>query len=256
MDCLIAIGGNQGPVIEHARQALRNLREARVLTDLRMSGWYRTEAVGDAARADFFNAVVEARTDLEPLRLLDELQRQEQIAGRLREVDWGPRTLDLDLVMCGEIRMQSTRLILPHPECWYRRFVLDPIVEQCPALLHPERGVTFQELRTRLLSRPLRVLLVGGTKSNRERLAGQVQTAFDPAEVLLVCDQKQPAGVRSLVDEFAMIAWLGPTAGLAWEDLPRLNRQDLTRSRFPPDDCLRYCVDAMLGANIKRMVHS
>jgi hypothetical protein len=74
---------------------------------------------------------------------------------------WGPRTLDLDVIFYGDQILTSERLTVPHPHCWYRRFVLDPVAEICPEWVHPTIGTTVADLRDRLHAEDFRVSVTG-----------------------------------------------------------------------------------------------
>jgi hypothetical protein len=96
--------------------------------------------------------------------LLARLLAVETELGRVRTTRWGPRTVDLDLLMFGNVVLDDgPALRVPHPACWYRRFVLDPLVEIAPDVVHPEKHLTIRDLRQRLLLRPLPVAVIAGT---------------------------------------------------------------------------------------------
>ena len=97
--------------------------------------------MGPPDQPDYINAVVELQTTLAPLALLDELQRLEQLHRRVRGAQrWGPRTLDLDLLLYGEQHIAQPRLTVPHPGLAQRAFVLLPLAEIAPALTVPGLG--------------------------------------------------------------------------------------------------------------------
>ena len=132
----IGLGANLGDAratLEAACAALAALPGSRWL---RRSAWYRSAPV-DAGGPDFLNAVVEIDSSLAPLALLDALQAIELQHGRERPYRNAPRTLDLDLLMLGELSMHSERLTLPHPRVAERAFVLLPLLELLPALQWP-----------------------------------------------------------------------------------------------------------------------
>ena len=116
------------------------------------SSFYRTAPVGFEKQPAFVNAVVALRTDYEPEKLLGSLLGIERSFGRDRAtgVTKGPRTLDLDLLLLDYIIHQSQSLILPHPELARRRFVLAPLVEIAPQIIHPVLRRTAQELLAEL----------------------------------------------------------------------------------------------------------
>jgi 2-amino-4-hydroxy-6-hydroxymethyldihydropteridine diphosphokinase len=99
---------------------------------------YETAPIGGPEQDAFFNAVVVVDTHLEPRPLLDELHRIEAESGRVREVRWGPRSLDLDLILFGTERAEGGGMVVPHPRMGERRFVLDPLVEIWPEARTPE----------------------------------------------------------------------------------------------------------------------
>lgn len=102
------------------------------------SSVYESEPVGMTDQDDFYNAVVAIETTMEPYKLLELLQEIERAQGRQRLIRWGPRTLDLDLLMFGELEMDDPALILPHPRLAQRRFVLEPLIELAPDVTLPD----------------------------------------------------------------------------------------------------------------------
>ncbi len=111
-----------------------------------VSSYYRTAPWGEAEQPDFLNAVAALDTTLAPEALLDELRRIEAAAGRRRERRWGPRTLDLDLLLHGEAVRDTAQLQLPHPRMHERAFVLAPLAELAPALSLGEHGSVGEAL--------------------------------------------------------------------------------------------------------------
>jgi 2-amino-4-hydroxy-6-hydroxymethyldihydropteridine diphosphokinase len=154
--CHIALGGNLGDVGATFAAALEQLSS----DDLRVvavSRLYATPPMGAEAGSTFLNAAASIETSLDPLPLLDRLLAVEDRLGRRREKRWGPRAIDLDLIFFGTEIVQHPRLQVPHPDCWYRRFVLDPLDEIAPEAVHPQAGETVHSLKTRLLARPFAV---------------------------------------------------------------------------------------------------
>jgi 2-amino-4-hydroxy-6-hydroxymethyldihydropteridine diphosphokinase len=139
----IGLGGNLGDVvatIEHAFAALDALPETQVLKRSRL---YRTPAWGMTAQPDFINAAALLSTQLSPDDLLAELLRIEREAGRDRNAQserWGPRALDLDLLLHGDAIIAHQGLCVPHPHLHERAFVLVPLAEIAPDALVPGRG--------------------------------------------------------------------------------------------------------------------
>jgi len=127
----IGMGSNMGKPDERlirAAEALSELPRCRYISD---SGLYLSKAMlaseSQATQADYYNAVVLLETQLQPLELLDFLQAIELRHGRVRDEHWGPRTLDLDILLFGDLQIDSERLQIPHPGLCEREFVLYPL---------------------------------------------------------------------------------------------------------------------------------
>jgi 2-amino-4-hydroxy-6-hydroxymethyldihydropteridine diphosphokinase len=136
----VALGANlNDPVAQvgGAIEALTDLRESRFL---RASSLYRTAPVGIHGQPDFINAASLIETRLAPLEMLEALFRLEARFGRRRDYRHAPRTLDLDLLLHGETRIDTPRLKLPHPRMHLRAFVLVPLLEIAPDCRIPGRG--------------------------------------------------------------------------------------------------------------------
>lgn len=136
----LGLGSNLGDRPAHLRAAIAELRRAGVLVDA-VSSLYETAPVGEyeQSQPDFLNAVVAIRTDLEPERLLDLCKRIERERGRLAGGPrHGPRPLDVDILLLGEITVGLPRLTIPHAAITERRFVLEPLLELDPAALLPD----------------------------------------------------------------------------------------------------------------------
>lgn len=143
---VLALGSNVGDRAGTLADAVRDLSAAG-LVDLRVSPVVETAAVGGPVQGDYLNAVVLAVTRLSPHRLLDAAQAVEATHGRRREVHWGPRTLDVDVVTYGDLVAVGPRLVLPHPLAHRRAFVLVPWLLADPgAVLPGPRGGRVADL--------------------------------------------------------------------------------------------------------------
>lgn len=129
---VVGIGGNVGDVVQAFRDALGELDRAHGVQIVAASSLYRTEPVGGVEQDDFLNAAALVATTLAPQQLLHLLLDTESGHGRTREVHWGPRTLDLDLLWYEGVALAAPGLILPHPRLHERRFALQPLVEVAP----------------------------------------------------------------------------------------------------------------------------
>lgn len=135
----IGLGSNQGDSHQQLDQALTALAELPRSVLIRCSPRYWTAPVGDTDQADFLNAVAELDTALEPQDLLRRMQRIEDDLGRERDPDrrWGPRTIDLDLLLFGHAVIRNAELVVPHPRMARRAFVLKPLADLVPRLEVP-----------------------------------------------------------------------------------------------------------------------
>ena len=144
----VGLGGNLGEVAATLRAATEALARLPATHLLRASRLYRTPAWGLEQQPDFINGVVALETRLVPRELLDALLRIEREFGREREGGprWGPRTLDLDLLLHGEVVVEQDGLRLPHPHLHERAFVLVPLLEIAADILIPGRGLARDAL--------------------------------------------------------------------------------------------------------------
>jgi 2-amino-4-hydroxy-6-hydroxymethyldihydropteridine diphosphokinase len=153
--CWIGIGGNLGNSHGVFDAAWDELAQQPDLQLGLCSGIYHTSPVGQYAGDTFSNAVFSLSTTLEPLRLLTRLQAVEISLGRKKNVRWGSRPIDLDILFVDDLVIDEPQLKVPHRAAWYRRFVIDPMYEVVPALRHPAFNQTIAELKARLSTRPL-----------------------------------------------------------------------------------------------------
>jgi len=134
----IGIGGNLGDVAATMRQTLLRLEREPLCRIANVSPWYRSQAIGPGLQHDYLNAVIALRTQLQPLALLNSLHELETAAGRIRDVRWGPRTLDLDLLLYDELVFGDEQLQVPHPRLRERNFVVFPLFDLAPHLCLPD----------------------------------------------------------------------------------------------------------------------
>jgi len=125
----IGIGSNLENPLEQLRAATAALREIPKTTLRSISNIYQTAPIGPAGQPDYTNAAAQLETQLTPEDLLDELQRIELDQGRERKERWGPRTLDLDIILYAGMTIRTTRLTVPHIEMENRNFVLVPLMD-------------------------------------------------------------------------------------------------------------------------------
>ena len=148
----IALGSNLGDKAANLRRALELLDE-RGVEVVKVSSFICTEPYGVTDQPQFLNAVCQVRTSLEPLALLHTLLGIEQEMGRVRLRHWGERNIDLDLLLYEDVVMDTPELKLPHPDMQNRDFVLLPLFEIAPELIHPVLRKNIRELKEKLIER-------------------------------------------------------------------------------------------------------
>lgn len=146
----IGIGGNLGDARGICLGAIEALRQRREIDVQKVSSLYRTRPLGPIVQEWFINAAVQCRSRVEPEALLAVLMDIEEQFGRKRDVRWGPRTLDLDLLAFGDRIVSLPNLRIPHPGLHERLFVLVPLAEIAPKWVHPELWMTAEDLLKRL----------------------------------------------------------------------------------------------------------
>ena len=146
----IGVGANQGRPAVQCHEAIERMQATAGIHVLRRSSLYRSEPLGLQEQDWFVNAVVEIRTLLQAGGLLRALQTIECEMGKERKVRWGPRVIDLDILLYGQQIIQTPDINIPHPEFHKRRFVLMPFHEIAPYVVHPAFGVSIHGLLDRL----------------------------------------------------------------------------------------------------------
>ena len=148
----VALGSNLGDKEANLRRALELLIE-RGVEIVKTSTFISTEPYGVTDQPTFLNGVCEVRTSLEPLALLHILLAIEQEMGRVRLRHWGERNIDLDLLLYEDVVLDTPELILPHPDMQNRDFVLLPLAEIAPELVHPILQKSIEELSNLYISK-------------------------------------------------------------------------------------------------------
>ena len=144
MDVYLGLGSNLGDRKANLEKALQLLGER--LTIRQVSSLYQTEPVGHREQPLFFNAVCRAETDLGPLQLLSLVKGIEAALGRVPSFAAGPRSIDVDILLYGDLTIEIADLTIPHPRIAERAFVLVPLLELSPDLVHPVSGECVRSL--------------------------------------------------------------------------------------------------------------
>lgn len=191
--CLLGLGSNVGDCEATLQKAIADITALPDLVVVRHSTWHRSQAVGGpAGQAEYVNGAAVVETKTAPLSLLAELQQIETRFGRERGERWGPRTLDIDVLLYGSDVAETAMLSLPHPRMTFRRFVLEPAAEIAPKMLHPVIGWPIERLRLHLEKASDLVAIVSPSDPIREQVAktladrcgakAAARPAFDTAE--------------------------------------------------------------------------
>ena len=143
----IGIGSNEGERLSNISRAAQALAQLPMTRLVQMAPIYETAPVGGPPQGDFLNTVVELDTAIAPRELLAYLKALEtQFGRRPSDVRWGPRVIDLDILLYDQTVTSDPDLIIPHPLLHHRRFVLEPLADLAPALVHPVLKKTVAEL--------------------------------------------------------------------------------------------------------------
>ncbi|MFX0561057.1 2-amino-4-hydroxy-6-hydroxymethyldihydropteridine diphosphokinase [Tepidibacillus infernus] len=145
----LGLGSNMGDRYQYLRYAIDQLNQHPNVKVIEESSIYETEPFGNKEQPDFLNIVIEVETNLQPKELLEYIQTVEQNLGRTREIHWGPRTIDIDILLFGDKIINDKDLIVPHPYLTKRLFVLIPLSEIYDQGI-PGYHITIQEMIKKL----------------------------------------------------------------------------------------------------------
>ena len=155
----IGLGSNLDRPVDQVLSALQKLSQIPGIKLMAVSSLYQSAPVGLTDQDDFINAVAQIKTVLEPLALLGQLQSIEQNHQRQRLIRWGPRTLDLDLLLYDQLILRTERLTLPHPQILQRRFVIEPLLEINPQIRLPDSNCPLSQVLQQLSNQELRKIM-------------------------------------------------------------------------------------------------
>lgn len=146
----LSIGSNIGDKKQYISDALCKLHESKYIKDVITSSLIETEPYGYVNQDTFLNGAISLLTVYNPYELLDYLHRIENACGRVREIRWGPRTLDLDIVFYEDVILDDPELLIPHIDMANREFVLKPLMELCPNYVNQRIGLSVAQMYERV----------------------------------------------------------------------------------------------------------
>ncbi len=145
MECILALGTNVG-----SRKVNLEIAQKRIFTEVGIitnkSSIFESEAWGVPDQPDFLNQIIVVETQLLPIQVLCTIKEIEQNMGRKKVGKWGPRIIDIDILFCEKLIINSKELIVPHPGIPFRNFILVPLMEILPDYIHPVKNITIEEM--------------------------------------------------------------------------------------------------------------
>lgn len=204
--CLIGLGSNLGSRQKTLDQAVVRLgRDPRMLL-IKKSSWHETFPIGGpAGQSPFLNGAVLVETSLGPQAVLEALQQIETDLGRQRSERWGPRTIDLDLLLYDQLVLRTPSLVLPHPRMAWRRFVLQPAAEVAGSMVHPPTGWTIARLLDHLDTAVPYVAITGSIGAGKTLLAERL------------AEQTSARRITERIDPQRLEAFYADPASQAWD---------------------------------------
>ena len=146
----LGLGSNIGDREASLKNAIAKLSEVAGIEVTKISSQYETKPYGKTDQPDFMNMAIEVDTNLTPLDLLETVLGVEHERGRVRTEVWGPRSIDIDVLLYEDLELQLTDLKVPHPEMHLRSFVIDPLNEIASKREHPSLHITVEKIKEQL----------------------------------------------------------------------------------------------------------
>ncbi len=210
-EALVAFGANVGDCRQAMEKSLELLREDPGVGEISAAQPIVTSAAtgdrsGSQQQADYLNSAFLVRTSLDPRNLHQLLIRVEEQLGRERLERWGPRSVDLDLILFADVIVDEKDLQVPHPRMSFRRFVLAPATEVAAEMVDPRSGMTVSQLLQHLDSKEPRILIA----TNQSQFAAELIEVLDQNEYELVVVDNEAEFVRHAADAKLLVSWSNP----------------------------------------------
>lgn len=152
----VAIGANMGDRKANITRAIELLKEK--INDIQLAPIYETKAFGVTNQPNFYNTALAGKTELMPEELLKFVKEVEKRVGRVARYRWGPREIDVDIIFYNGLILKSEQLTIPHPGITERFFVLKPLSDLAPNLVHPVLHKSISELLSQLPKEPIKLI--------------------------------------------------------------------------------------------------
>ncbi|HON56855.1 MAG TPA: 2-amino-4-hydroxy-6-hydroxymethyldihydropteridine diphosphokinase, partial [bacterium] len=143
----LGLGANIAPELENIRQALKQLENNPNIKILQKSSIYISEPIGYTEQPEFYNCALKIKTEFKPLELLEFIKKIEKELCRVSsEIHWGPRTIDVDILLYDDLILETENLTIPHKELTNRRFAIEPLLEIEPQIFYPNKDINLTNL--------------------------------------------------------------------------------------------------------------
>lgn len=146
MGIFLSLGSNLGDRRNNLYYAINEIRKYRLVTIEKISSFYKTSPLGQKNQPGFINAAIRIKTELTPDGLLFFVKSIEKKMGRIKFMKWGPRKIDIDIILYNDLVIKKHGLIVPHPEAGNRLFVLEPLMEIAPDLIYTGTDIRIAEM--------------------------------------------------------------------------------------------------------------
>ncbi len=199
--CFLGLGSNMGDRAHFIEQTVKLLGAHPQITIERTSSLIETKAVGEVRQPNFLNTAVQIDTTLSTQELLKVTQHIEQELGRIRERNWGPRTIDIDILLYGDMTIIEKDLVIPHPRLEDRPFVLRSLTEIAPDMVHPRLNRTMVELLENTMKDIDMFTIRTNSPEETKQLAAQLARAL-PSPYVLTFSGDLGAGKTTFIQGF------------------------------------------------------
>ncbi len=233
-DCLVSFGSNVGDGRKYFAAAAAALRNETDSSSFVFSDLITTRPVGGPDGQDkYINGCIRFQTAHSPAELMRHLHGIEAGLGRQRREQWGPRTVDLDLLLVGTMELETQHLSIPHPRMSFRRFVLQPADQIAADMLHPTSGCTIGGLLNQLKTKPNRILWLADEALYRETFAAiGLRFKRESWEIQRVCDET--AAARA-IDDTKLLVIVGDQPAKKVKPAPQFRGPMLKLDRVDPE---------------------